>query len=277
MTQMSYTALPHRSTLLIKGNDRLEFLQGLISNDINKVTAETAIYAAFLTPQGKFLCDFFIAQKDQGLLIDIETATMASFKKKLSMYKLRADVTIEDVSDGYETFAIFGQGTQIPTTFADPRLTGAGYRAIIEKESTKEFFKVAKEVPFDDYETHRIKLGLPDGSRDMIIEKSILLENGFDELNGVDWDKGCYMGQELTARTKYRALIKKRLFPVNIEGDLPAPGTEITCDDKTVGQIQSGIDKYALATIKLDARDKNLQAGNAKITVVQPSWMVIAE
>jgi len=272
---LSYCKLPDRAVLKIEGEDRLDFLQGLISNDVNKITEDNAIYAAFLTPQGKFLCDFFIAQHDgNALLLDIATDTMPAFKKKLMMYKLRANVTITDVSDTYDVFAIFGGETDQTGVFCDPRLPAAGYRAILQTGTTID---TAQEVPFETYELMRIQLGLPDGARDMTIERSILLENGFDELNGVDWDKGCYMGQELTARTKYRALIKKRLFPVMVEGDLPPSGTQVTSGEKNVGEIHSGIKNMALATLKLDALNDELHAGEAKIIPQKPDWMVLPE
>jgi folate-binding protein YgfZ len=271
---LCHSLLPNRGVLFIEGEDRLEFLQGLISNDINKVTESEAIYSAFLTPQGKFICDFFIIASGDGLLVDIETDALAAFKKKLTMFKLRAKVTIKDVSEDYDIFAVFNGETTQEGVFADPRLNEAGYRAILTKGT---LIDGAEEVPFEEYDLHRIKLGLPDGSRDITPEKSILLENGFDELNGVDWDKGCYMGQELTARTKYRALIKKRLFPVEVEGALPEAGTEILNGDKKVGEIHSATGNMAFATIKLDALDGDLSAGNAKITPQKPDWMVIPE
>ena len=274
MTTVSYTSLPNRGVLWIEGEDHLTFLQGLISNDVNKITDKEAIYAAFLTPQGKFLCDFFIIQAQGGLLLDIDKDALATFKKKLTMFKLRSKVSIKDISEDYTVMVAFGGTINQEGVFKDPRLESAGYRAILANGKTIE---AANEVSFDEYDLHRIKLGLPDGARDMKVDKSILLENGFDELNGVDWDKGCYMGQELTARTKYRALIKKRLFPVAIDGVLPAPGTDVLSDDKVVGEIHSGIGQHALATLKLHAIEAELKAGSAKITPLRPAWMVIPE
>ncbi|MDV7339201.1 folate-binding protein [Terasakiella sp. A23] len=272
---LSTTVLPNRGVLLIEGDDRLEFLQGLISNDINKVSDKNAIYSAFLTPQGKFICDFFVIGSGDGLLIDLQDDALPAFKKKLTMFKLRANVTIKDVSDDYDVVAVFGEGSvDQDGVFADPRLKSAGYRGIIAKGTAVEG---ASEASFEDYDLHRIKLGLPDGNRDMTPEKSILLENGFDELNGVDWDKGCYMGQELTARTKYRALIKKRLFPVKLSGDAPQAGTDIISGEKNVGELHSSQGDYALATIKLDAVETELSANGVALEVIKPDWMVIPE
>jgi folate-binding protein YgfZ len=125
------------------------------------------------------------------------------------------------------------------------------------------------------YDRLRITLGLPDGSRDLPVERAILLENGFDELNGVDWEKGCYMGQELTARTKYRALIRKRLLPVEIEGPLPEPGAEVMAGDKKAGEMRSARDGIGLALLKLECvqGDAPLTAGEATLRPFTPSWI----
>lgn len=273
---LSSCVLPARGVLKITGNDRLSFLQGLISNDINKVTDEQAIYSAFLTPQGKFICDFFIIGCGDGLLVDMAEDALPAFKKKLTMFKLRADVAITDVSADYDVQVAFGANDELTQAgvFADPRLKEAGYRAILPAGTKIEN---TESVDVSAYETHRITLGLPDGARDMTPEKSILLENGFDELNGVDWKKGCYMGQELTARTKYRALIKKRLFPVTFEEAAPESGTAILAGDKTVGEVHSSQGTKALATLKLDALEEPLSANGLPLSVNKPDWMVIPE
>ena len=130
-------------------------------------------------------------------------------------------------------------------------------------------------APLEAYDALRLQLGVPDGSRDLPVEKALLLENGFDELNGVDWKKGCYMGQELTARTKYRALIKKRLFPVRIDGPLPASGTLIFQGDKEVGEVRSGSGQRALALLQTEVARSggSLLADGAQVTPEIPAWM----
>ena len=122
-------------------------------------------------------------------------------------------------------------------------------------------------------------LGVPDGSRDLVVDKALLLENGFDELNGVDWQKGCYMGQELTARTKYRALIRKRLFPVKVEGALPEPGAPVHLGDQEVGELRSGVGDRALAMLKIDAAlsGQALSAGDTRLVAEIPGWMRLPE
>jgi folate-binding protein YgfZ len=134
-------------------------------------------------------------------------------------------------------------------------------------------------APQADYDRHRRRLGVPESGDELVAEKSILLENGIDELNGVDWQKGCYVGQELTARTKYRGLIKKRLLPVEIEGPAPAPGTPVTLGEHEAGELRSAADGVGLALLRLEMLDaavlegEPLRAGDARLTVQRPDWM----
>jgi folate-binding protein YgfZ len=124
-----------------------------------------------------------------------------------------------------------------------------------------------------DWDRHRLAAGLPDGSRDMEADRSVLLEAGFDELGGVSWTKGCYMGQELTARTKYRGLVKRRLVPVSVDGPLPAPGTPVLRDGVDVGTMRSGLDQAGLALVRLDSLGAALRCGDASLTTRIPAWM----
>jgi hypothetical protein len=161
--------------------------------------------------------------------------------------------------------------------FVDPRLASLGARAILPREKARALLTDAGlvEAEFDRYDRLRLSLGVPDGSRDLVLEKSILLEAGFDELNGVDWQKGCYIGQELTARTKYRGLVKKRLMPVRIEGPTPPPGTVVTTDGREIGEMRSSRDGLGLALLRLEPvrEGKRLVAGEATLVPVRPAWM----
>ena len=165
--------------------------------------------------------------------------------------------------------------------FADPRLPELGLRVLAPAGQAASLLAArgATAAPFEAYDALRLRLGVPDGSRDLPVEKALLLENGFDELNGVDWNKGCYMGQELTARTKYRALIRKRLFPVKVEGVLPAPGTSIVDNGQEVGEMRSGSGSRGLAMLRLEAVKAGhaLQAGEARIVPERPAWMRLSE
>lgn len=294
MTESTAILLEDRGVLRISGPDARSFLQGIVSNDVDKATAERAIWSAFLTPQGKYLHDFFLVEADGALLLEGERARLADLAKRLKLYKLRSKAEVEDVSDDFAVAALVGDaalqalglaeepGAAAPfgggIAYADPRLAAAGARAILPAGTAED---TLKEAGFAlgaraDYDRVRIPLGLPDGSRDMEIDKAILLENGFDELQGVDWQKGCYLGQELTARTKYRGLIKKRLLPVSIEGPLPEGETEITRDGKEAGELRSHVDGWGLALLRLkrieDLPEDGLAVGEAKLTPRKPDW-----
>ncbi|MBN9088295.1 MAG: folate-binding protein YgfZ [Reyranella sp.] len=283
MSVPTYALLPHRSVIAVAGPDRAEFLQGLISNDTAKVGPGQAIWAALLTPQGRFLNDMFVVEDDTGtFLLETERERAPALAKKLKMYTLRSKATVEDRSAAMEVAVVFGPGaeTVLPvggaTAFVDPRLPELGVRVLAPAGQVSTLLGVT-EAPVADYEALRLKLGVPDGSRDLTVEKALLLESGFDELHGVDWQKGCYMGQELTARTKYRGLIKRRLFPVKVEGALPAPGTPIERDGREVGEIRSGLGDRAIAMLQLEAARAPLSSGGAKITAEVPDWMRLPE
>ena len=297
MADPAYILLENRGLIGVNGEDARVFLQGLVSNDVDKVSAEKSLYSALLTPQGKFLYDFFLIQSADGLLIDCELDRLADFMGKLSMYKMRAKVELFDATPDMTVAALIGddvatalgvENAEGATTalaggsaFVDPRLAAIGGRIVLprkdaEKRLENEGFKAGLAA---DYERLRLTHGLPDGSRDMVVDKAILLENGFDELHGVDWDKGCYMGQELTARTHYRGLVKKRLMPIRIEGPAPEPGTQILCDGKDAGEIRSVLDDRGLALIRLQPyRDKaTFRAGETVIVPDKPAWAVFPD
>jgi folate-binding protein YgfZ len=292
----TYTILEDRGLIAVGGEEARDFLQGLISNDVAKAGAGHAIYAALLTPQGKFLHDFFLIEHGGRLLLDCEGARAADLLKRLTFYRLRAKVTLDDVSSDHVVAAIFGDGAfaaagltseagaAVPfadgIAFVDPRLAAVGARAILPRASAREKLEAAGFRPADtaDYDRLRLANGLPDGSRDLVVEKSILLESGFEELNGVDFEKGCFIGQELTARTKYRALIRKRLMRVDVDGPLPAPGTPIMHGEKEAGEMRSGRDGTGIALVRLEqleqaeAEGETLTAGDSRIKPVKPAW-----
>jgi len=294
MTTLQFTALPHRALIAVRGEDRGGFLQGLVSNDVRRVEAGLAAWAAFLTPQGKFLHEFFMFSLGNAIWLECERARRDDLMARLAKYKLRAKVTLEAVDElavgtawGRNVEAAFGlraePGTITPlgagVVFTDPRLIDAGVRWALLADNAEAVLKelgLSTATP-EDYDTLRFALGLPDGSRDMEIEKALLLENGFDELGGVDYKKGCYVGQELTARTHYRALVKKRLMPVSIDGPTPAPGTALTVEGTDAGEMKSAHDGSGLALVRLEAwRNAEggvLHAGAARVTPEPAGWM----
>lgn len=240
MAQQSFfTKLENRGIIGISGKDRRKFLQGLISNDIDLLDKQTLIYACLLTPNGKFLHDFFIREENETLLLDCEGGDRTlDLAKRLNVYKLRADVAVESKTP-VTVFAVIGDPSR---GLPDPRHPDMGTRTA-EKPSN------LPERPFSDWDIHRIKLCIPDGSRDMIPEKSTLLECGIDRLNGISFNKGCYMGQELTARMHYRNLGKKRLSVVTGE-NLPANGENLMQDGRIIGEMRSSCGIYGLALQK---------------------------
>jgi folate-binding protein YgfZ len=285
---IAFTLLPHRGVIAVGGEDRASFLQGLISNDTSKVAPGQAIWAALLTPQGRFLNDMFVADGGNGtLLLETERERAPALARKLALYKLRSKVTVEDRGAAMEVAVAFGPGVEalVPldgaTAFVDPRLPALGVRVLAAAGQAAALLTArgAEQTDLEAYERLRLSLGVPDGSRDLLPEKALLLESGFDELNGVDWNKGCYMGQELTARTKYRGLVRKRLFPVKVEGPLPAFGATIERDGQEVGEIRSGAGDRALALLRLDAvrAAGPLTSGETRIQPEVPSWMRLPE
>ncbi|MCH9020746.1 MAG: folate-binding protein YgfZ [Proteobacteria bacterium] len=291
---MKYIVLDDRGLLAVGGAEARPFLQGLISNDIDKVSAKRAIYATLLTPQGKFLHDFFIAGHGGALIFDSEAPRLADLERRLLFYRLRAEVTIEDVTGRYLVAALIGDGAAAALglgeaegdatvfaggiAYADPRLRAMGARAVLPREGAAAALEAAgfASAPAEDYERLRLAHGIPDGSRDIPVDKGFLLENGIDDLAGVDFDKGCYVGQELTTRTKHRAKVRKRLFRVDVDGPLPAPGTPIMLGEKEAGTMRSGLDGVGLALLRTELVDaasgEPLTAGDARLTPVKPEW-----
>jgi len=258
-------ALSARSVVAITGEDRVPFLQGLVSNDVADAAPGRAVWAALLTPQGKWLADFFIFSDGERLLLDCERAQSPMLRQRLSRYRLRSRVVLAETE--LQVFVAWNGAPAVDGIVArDPRLAEAGWRMLSAEQ-------IAVNATEEEWDLHRVALGLPDGSRDMESEKSILLEAGFDELNGVSWTKGCYMGQELTARTKYRGLVKRRLVPVRIEGVVPAPGTPILRDGREVGTMRSTVGQRGMAVVRLEALESMLTSEGATITPAAPPWL----
>jgi folate-binding protein YgfZ len=263
---MQYTLLPNRSMVAISGADAENFLQSLVSNDIRKLSPDKALYAALLSPQGKFLHDFFLCRRGAAILLDCDKARLPDLMSRLMLYKLRAHVTIEALPDAVT--AAWGSTTD--QGFPDPRLDGMGYR-IIGEADTKDWQKTDVAA----YEKHRIALGVPDGAQDAIVDKSFLLELGFEALSGVDFNKGCYVGQEVTARSKFRGQVRKHLYRVHADAELPPPGSKIMQNGTEVGEMRSHAGTVGLAILRIEAVEKNqpLLAQDIPITASLPAWV----
>jgi folate-binding protein YgfZ len=277
-----------RGILEIGGKQRAEFLQGVITNDTARLAPGRAIYGALLTAQGRYLHDFFLVTRGEVFLLDGEAARLPDLARRLNLYKLRADVTVTAAGEphlvavafGAEALAALGladdPGAAMSLAggiaYADPRRTALGARLILPRAAGTAALRERGfvETRAEAYDRLRLSLGVPDSGRDLVPEKSLIMEAGFDALNGIDWNKGCYIGQELTARMKYRALVKKRLLPVAISGPAPAPGTPILQGEDEVGEMRSAAGGIGLALLRLEAVEKMsdampLVAGEARL------------
>ena len=270
---VSITSLLDRSVIAVEGEDRVAFLQGLVSNDVAAARPGHAVWAALLTAQGKWLADFFIFSDGDRLLLDCEQAQAATLVQRLSRYRLRMQVALRmepvlHVHVGWNGVPAIENQQPYPATIMapDPRLPDFAWRILSPKPLP------ATATP-EEWDLYRLTAGLPDGSKDMEADRTVLLEAGFDELAGVSWTKGCYMGQELTARTKYRGLIKRRLLPVAIQGAPPPPGTPVLRNGIDVGTMRSAHDGVGLASLRLDAVGETLRCGDATLIPSVPPWM----
>ncbi len=297
MAARYFAVLDGRGLVAVSGPDARPFLQGLISQDVDLVGAERAAYGALLTAQGRFLHDFLIVELDGALVLDCEAARAQDLMRRLARYKLRSKVELALVGERHQVAAMWGEGTAaalgLPSAagaatafagglaFADPRLAALGARAILPAGGAAAALTAAGFAPADfaAYDAHRLALAVPDGSRDMQPEKSLLLESNLDALNAISWDKGCYVGQELTARTRYRKLVKRRLTPVEIDGPTPAPGTPVVSGGNEIGTVHSAVDGRGLAVIRLaaleiaDGAPDGFTAGQAHLRPLDPPWM----
>lgn len=295
---MFQTTINQRGVIAVGGADRHKFLQGLVSNDVMRAAPDRAVYAAMLNPQGKFQHDLFIIETGDALWLDCEAAWIDDLLKRLNHYKLRSAVTITDVSADYGVAVNFApdchsrvsgnpvsekpdtmQQNGIPACagmadgfmFGDPRLPALGQRMVGLRAQLPPVDANATRA----YNHLRLTLGVPDGSQDMIPGESILLEYNLEKLNGINFEKGCYIGQELTARTYYRALIKKRAFPVRITGPCPTPGTPVMARGQEAGVMRSAQDDVGLAVLKVEVAtsDTLFTCGSAQLAVIQVDWM----
>ena len=249
-----------RTVLRVSGNDHYRFLQDLVTNDLERLKSGV-VYAALLTPQGKYLFDFFLVPDAQAVLIDVKKDRAAALMQRLSMYKLRADVVIEQRD--IEVVQVFGDKPNMGTVFADPRNAGLGWRVYTGSPDTVlTGLDLANEA---DWTALRVAYLIPETGIELKPDDSYILEQNFEGLNGVDFRKGCYVGQEVTARMKHKTKLRKGLAKIQVEGKLPAIGTKIVAGEKDVGEILSGSKDLALAYLRFDRAVGPLRAGDAVV------------
>jgi tRNA-modifying protein YgfZ len=272
---MTSIHLASRGVVRVSGPDASTLLNGLLTNDVMNATATNAVYAAMLTPQGKYLFDMFVLAPQADVFV-IDVSRAADFAKRLAMYRLRSKVTIEDLSETMGVYAIVA-GTAHPLSeynFIDPRLPELGSRLISVKHDS------ALET---DYVAHCLHFGVPDPAIDLLIEKDFVMEGLFDELHGLDHHKGCYVGQEMTSRMKRRTSVKNKLCRIRYDGVVPQFETPILADNWEVGRMRSGVDGVGIAMIRFDrarkamAEGHALMAGEVAITLDPPNWLIQPE
>ena len=287
---MKAALLPDRGVVKVVGDDARSFLNGLLTADIAQVTPERPKFAALLTPQGKIIVDCIVAQAPAedggGFFLDCPRALAGALVEKLNFYKLRAKVICEDLSEVLGVLAVWGgQGrTRYGLVYPDPRLPALGRRIMLPPHLAKEAADDigAALVDASEYEAHRIALGVPRGGLDFVYGDAFPHETDMDQLAGIDFDKGCYVGQEVVSRMEHRGTARNRIVPVTVEGFAPKAGIPVTAGDKPVGFTGSAAGHRALAMLRLDrvadaqAAGLPLIAGGATIAPRKPDWATFA-
>lgn len=254
--------LAGRAVLAVSGPDAGHFLHNLLTADVEHLADGEARYAALLSPQGKILFDMLVLRQGDGFLIDCAAAQRAALMKRLALYKLRAKVEIAPRDD----LAVTVSPGEIAGGYADPRTQAIGWRMI----------SPAGAPEARGYDAARIALGLADSEADLGSGEFFPHEANLDQLGGVSFKKGCYVGQEVVSRMEHRGTARSRILPVKLAGETPPKGTDIRAGDRQVGTLLSGAGKHALALLRLDRLAEAaapLEAGGVAVTVLKPQWV----
>lgn len=263
---MNFSHLENRSLLEISGEDAVDCLDNLVTCNVKNFSPGTASFGALLTPQGKILFDFFISRHNEGFLFDLPAELLDEFIKRLTFYKLRAEVVIEKSSIN-GTYAVWGEKpSSSRTVVKDPRHEDLGWRVYGDEQPSG--------TP-GDYSALCISLGVPTGGADFQYGDAYPHEVLMDQFGGVDFKKGCYVGQEVVSRMQHRGTTKKRVIKVSTSETLPETGTEITADGKPAGILGSNDGKHGLALIRLDriAKAQASLANDVEIAAELPDWV----
>ena len=285
MAETKIALLPDRGVVSVTGVDARKLLQGVITNDMDLIDTQSALYTGLLTPQGKILFDFFVVKAPDGFCLETSRANAADLAERLKMYKLRAAVEIADVSTDYTIAAIWGgeytprAKDPAPLWFADPRLPDMGYRELATLRSDWALGGEASDsATQEEYHAHRIALGVPEGGRDFGFGDAFPHEALFDQLHGVSFEKGCYVGQEVVSRMQNRGTARRRIVPVVADGALPDSGTAIKAGGVEIGTLGSTAGSRGLAMLRLDraaefaAKGEALRSGDVELRIELPPW-----
>jgi hypothetical protein len=263
MTQISTVALTSRAVIAVEGEDWRSLLQGLLTQDVETLAPGELRFGALLTPQGRLMFDLFILGREDGCWLDVEATQRADLLKRLMMYRLRAKVKLTEIDAG--VFARWDGATAGDGWAVDPRLPALGLRGYgVEPGETADE---------EAYDAHRLALGVP-GPADWAGETTYPIEANFDLLHGIDFKKGCFVGQETTSRMKRRGQIRSRMLPLSFDGDPPAYGTELLAGTLRAGEVLSSGDDRAIALVRLDRIDgADLTIDGYPVAVEQPDWL----
>ncbi len=282
---MPLAHLSDRAVLRVAGPEARTFLDRLVTCDIDRLPPAGARYGALLTPQGKIIADFIMfdagASDEEAIFLDVPASCADDLAKRLSLYKLRAQVAIENVTAAWAVLAGWGD-TSGPTgrrhlVASDPRAAALGWRALIDRGGLMDSGSPAEDEAA--YHAHRIAAGVPEGGRDFAFNDAFPHEALMDQLAGVDFDKGCYVGQEVVSRMQHRGTARTRIVPVVFDGDPASPGQEVAVGDRSVGRIGSVSGERGLATLRLDrvgeafAAGLPVMAGDVPIRLEKPDWV----
>jgi tRNA-modifying protein YgfZ len=287
--------LEDRGVVSVRGPDAQKLLQGILTNDLDVLNSQEAVFAGLLSPQGKVLFDFFVsrdppiaetAPSPETFLIDVAREHTQALMKRLTLYKLRAKAEISDESERLNVLAMWGSDPCFICLlgYKDPRLAALGLRGIGKRQFVVDDMSCSNgtTASSDAYHAHRIALGVPEGGKDYTFGDAFPHEALFDQLHGVSFTKGCYVGQEIVARMEHRGTARKRIVPVEAVTTLPAPGTDIKAGEITIGSLGSSAGSHGLALLRLDrvaefaAKGVSLTAGDATLRVTIPSWASFA-
>jgi folate-binding protein YgfZ len=275
--------LSERGILRVTGEDGRKFLDGLLTCNMDKVSPAKPRLGALLTPQGKILFDFIVFEAPEdaggGFYLDTGRAYVFELMKRLGFYKLRAKVVLEDLSERLAVVVGWGDAPmldpEVGLVAPDPRLPALGWRAIVASDDAAEFASAEPAA----YHAHRIALGVPDGGRDFLFNDAFPHEALMDQLHGVDFDKGCYVGQEVVSRMQHRGTARTRIVSlVYLEGFTAEPGVDVTAGGKVIGKTGTGAQGRGLAMVRLDrvagalAAGETIRAGGLPVEVFKPAW-----
>lgn len=284
---MSYSLmslLPDRGLVEVKGPDAVQFLQGLVTNDVERARPGEAVFAGLLTPQGKILFDFLIHIREPEICwLDCFSEQTGSLVKRLSMYKLRARIEIADRSGELAVGAAWGaeplEGREaFAAIYADPRYPPLGQRLVLKRAGGRDGDLAAAVAGDRAYHSHRISLAVPQGGLDYAYGDAFPHEACYDDLHGVDFKKGCYVGQEVVSRMHHRGIAKTRIAAIETDAPLEGGGVEIRAGDTPVGVIGSMDGVRGIAMVRLDRVSEAMRAGVALragervVTVRRPPW-----